>query len=73
MGIVLPWLALQSAAEHGASPDLQSALFLAWTLPLTAALGLALYAPGLLSGLTGRWRREIIPEPTMHPGLASRE
>jgi Glycosyltransferase family 87 len=47
VGIVLPWLSLKSAVSHGASPDLQAALFLAWTLPLGTLLGLRLYAPEL--------------------------
>ncbi len=47
--VVLPWLALKGLSARGVSPDLQAALFLVWTLPLATALGLALYAPGLLS------------------------
>jgi hypothetical protein len=46
---VLAWLSFRWLPSHGASPDLQAALFLVWTLPLATGLGLALYAPGLLS------------------------
>jgi hypothetical protein len=55
MGIVLPWIGLHELSTRGASPDAQAALFLAWTLPLTAALSLWLYALGLK--LTVRTRR----------------
>jgi hypothetical protein len=48
VGIVLPWLGLKSAATHGASPDLQAALFLMWTLPLCIIMAVRLYAPGLV-------------------------
>lgn len=44
-GVIAPWLLLEQVSEHGATPDVQSALFLAWTLPLTAYLALRLYAP----------------------------
>jgi hypothetical protein len=47
VGVVLPWIGLHELPAHGVSPDAQAALFLAWTLPLTAALALRLYAPGL--------------------------
>jgi hypothetical protein len=46
-GIVIPWLSLKAVASHGAPPDLQAALFLAWTLPLCALFVLWLYAPEL--------------------------
>jgi hypothetical protein len=49
VSVVLPWLGLRQLSAHGASPDLQAALFLAWTMPLCAGLALWLYAPGLLS------------------------
>jgi hypothetical protein len=62
VGIVLPWLGLQELSAHSLSADAQAALFLAWTLPLTAALGLALYAPGPVSALVGIWRRGAAPE-----------
>jgi hypothetical protein len=55
-GIVLPWVALHELPAHGAGPDLQAAVFLAWTLPLTAALSLKLYAPKL----TFSGRQEMI-------------
>jgi len=42
------WFVLQWAVPgHGFSPDEQSLLFLALTLPSAIALGVALYAPGL--------------------------
>jgi len=39
---VLPWFGLQELSAQGASPDLQAALFLAWTVPLSAILALRL-------------------------------
>jgi hypothetical protein len=48
-GIVIPWLGLKALSAHGASPDQQAALFLAWTLPLCAGLALRLYAPTVLA------------------------
>jgi Glycosyltransferase family 87 len=47
VGVVLPWICLHELSAHGGNPDLQAVLFLAWTLPLAAALSLRLYAPGL--------------------------
>ncbi|MGO9322648.1 MAG: glycosyltransferase 87 family protein [Solirubrobacteraceae bacterium] len=44
-GIMLPWFALQELSAHGASPDAQAALFLAWTVPLATWLALRLFAP----------------------------
>jgi hypothetical protein len=41
---VLAWTSFQWLPSHGASPDAQAALFLAWTLPLAAMLALRLYA-----------------------------
>ncbi len=49
---VLMWVSCQWLPEHGASPDIQAAFFLAWSLPLAGALGLWLYAPGLRSRLS---------------------
>jgi hypothetical protein len=46
---VLMWVSCQWLPAHGASPDIQAAFFLAWSLPLTAALGLWLFAPSRLS------------------------
>jgi hypothetical protein len=60
VGVLLPWLGLKTLAEHGASPDMQAAFFLAWTLPLSAALALRLYTPdavlGFANSLRGRPR-----------------
>lgn len=42
---VLAWLSFQWLPTHGASPDAQAAVFLAWTLPLAMGLALRLYAP----------------------------
>lgn len=42
----LAWLSFEGLPDHGASPDVQAALFLAWTLPLCAWLARTLYAPG---------------------------
>jgi hypothetical protein len=47
VGVVLPWICLHELSANGGNPDLQAVLFLAWTLPLAAALSLWLYAPGL--------------------------
>jgi hypothetical protein len=49
---VLMWVSCQWLPAHGASPDIQAAFFLAWSLPLAGALGLWLYAPGLRSRLS---------------------
>jgi hypothetical protein len=43
--VVLPWLALHRLSEQGISPDAQALIFLLWTVPLCAAIALALYAP----------------------------
>jgi Glycosyltransferase family 87 len=50
---VLAWGSFQWLPAHGASPDAQAALFLAWTLPLGAWLALRLYAPNVALGVTG--------------------
>jgi hypothetical protein len=44
---VLAWLSFQWLPTHGAAPDTQAAVFLAWTLPLAIGLALRLYAPGV--------------------------
>jgi len=44
--VVLPWFVLQEISVHGASPDTQAALFLAWALPLASWLCLRLFLPG---------------------------
>jgi hypothetical protein len=49
-GTALAWLDFEWLHAH-ASADVQAAVFLAWTLPLAAALALALYAPGTLGAL----------------------
>jgi hypothetical protein len=55
---VLAWLSYQWLPAHGASPDVQAAVFLAWTLALATGLALRLYAPGaarrIVAGATGR-------------------
>jgi hypothetical protein len=53
LGTVLTWLALEQLSARGASPDMQAAVFLAWTLPLAALFALRLFAPGLRIGLPG--------------------
>jgi hypothetical protein len=45
VGVVVPWLGLEQLTIHGASPDMQSMLFLVWTLPLSALLAWELYVP----------------------------
>jgi Glycosyltransferase family 87 len=54
--LIAPWVLLEQLAERGLGPDAQSALFLAWTLPLSAYLALALYAPGVGIHLPARMR-----------------
>lgn len=44
-GTVLAWISFQWSPAH-ISPDAQAAFFLAWSLPLTTLLAVALYAPG---------------------------
>jgi hypothetical protein len=44
---VLVWISFQWLPQH-ASPDIQAAFFLAWSLPLGALLALALYKPRFL-------------------------
>ncbi len=46
MSTILPWLGLQELSARGITPDAQAALFLAWTLPLAAWLGLRLFSAG---------------------------
>jgi hypothetical protein len=41
----LAWLSFKWLPERGVSPDLQAALFLAWSLPLTILLARRLFAP----------------------------
>ena len=53
---VLAWVSFQWLPEH-VSADAQAALFLAWSLPLAAVLGLWLYAPGLRSKLSRQGKR----------------
>lgn len=52
----LSWLSFQWLPLH-AGADIQSAVFLAWTLPLAAALGVRLYAPQSAELLLGRAAR----------------
>jgi hypothetical protein len=55
---VLAWWSYEWLPAHGASPDVQAAVFLAWTLPLAAGLALRLYAPGVtIRMLAGAARR----------------
>jgi len=63
VGIVIPWLILKSAATHGASPDLQAALFLVWTLPLGALMALRLYAPDALLSFIAAIRHKLSAQP----------
>ncbi len=57
---VLAWISFQWLPAH-VSPDAQSAFFLAWTLPLTALLAVALYAPRRAATLVER--RELLRQP----------
>ncbi len=50
---LLAWIGFVWMGEH-ASPDLQAAFFLVWSLPLAAALSLALYAPARSRALLAR-------------------
>jgi Glycosyltransferase family 87 len=58
----LAWLSFHWLAER-ASADLQAAVFLAWTLPLAAALALRLFAP----------RRALLGSRSPTPGAGARE
>jgi hypothetical protein len=51
----LAWFDFEWLHTH-ASADVQAAVFLAWTLPLAAALAWALYAPATLAGLASSIR-----------------
>jgi hypothetical protein len=52
---VLVWLNFSWLAEH-ASPDIQAAVLLAWSLPLALGLGLRLLAPQRAIALGSRLR-----------------
>jgi hypothetical protein len=41
---VFPWLVLQELSARGISPDVQAALFVAWTVPLAVWLGMRLFS-----------------------------
>jgi len=58
-GLIAPWALLERLAERGLSPDMQSALFLAWTVPLVAYLALRLYAPEVGVHLHARVRARV--------------
>ncbi len=65
----LAWFSYQWLPAHGASPDVQAAVFLAWTLALAAGLALRLYAPDLVRGITtGAARRRHAARPTADIG-----
>jgi hypothetical protein len=53
VAVILPWIGTYQLSAHGMSADLQSAIYLAWTLPLCAGLAMAVFVPGLMSRLTG--------------------
>jgi hypothetical protein len=53
VAVILPWIGIYQLSAHGMSADLQSAIYMAWTLPLCAGLTMAVFAPGLMSRLTG--------------------
>ena len=67
VGIVVPWLILKSAATHGASPDLQAALFLLWTVPLGALMALRLYAPDALLDFIAAISHKLSTQPAATP------
>ncbi len=54
---VLAWVSFQWLPVH-VSADVQAAFFLAWTVPLAAALSVWLYAPGLRARLSRRIARD---------------
>ena len=56
---VLAWVSFQWLPEH-VSADLQAAFFLAWTVPLAAALSVWLYAPGLRARLSQGFSRKMV-------------
>jgi hypothetical protein len=54
---VLPWIGLNELSARGIPPDVQAALFLAWTVPLAAWLGLRLFSaerPARVPGVTSK-------------------
>ncbi len=69
--VVVPWWALHKLSAGGVSPDVQSAIFLIWTVPLSVALGLVLYAPRLvrrrLARLAGTGSATSAQEITVSP------
>lgn len=69
--VALAWLDFEWLSRHG-SPDLEAAVFLIWTLPLTAGLALRLYAPQTLGALACRLRRprEGLSRPSSTPWAA---
>lgn len=54
-GTAAIWAGQRWVTPH-ASPDAQAAFFAAWSVPLAAGLGFALYAPNTLPALLGRLR-----------------
>jgi hypothetical protein len=55
--VALAWVNWEWLPRQHASPDLQAAFFLLWTLPLAAGLVLRLYSSRTLRALAGRLRR----------------
>jgi Glycosyltransferase family 87 len=53
----LAWIDFEWLPQHQASPDLQAACFLLWTLPLAVGLAVRLYAPRTLTQLARRSRQ----------------
>jgi hypothetical protein len=60
-GTLLAWVSCRWLPEHGASPDLQAALFAAWALPLVVVLALALRSPARRARAAGGGRARLAP------------
>jgi hypothetical protein len=58
----LAWLSFKWLPERGVSPDLQAALFLAWSMPLALFLAQRLFAPRASSSTLERPLREAAPD-----------
>jgi hypothetical protein len=58
----LAWLSFKWLPERGVPPDLQAALFLAWSLPLTIFLARRLFAPHASSSALEQPLHDAVPD-----------
>ncbi len=58
---VSAWFSYQWLPTHGASPDVQAMVFLAWTMALVAGLALRLYAPNVTRRIAAATSRSSHP------------